>query len=205
MSAVGDSCADTRPSARFFLKGIAGIGEHHLKDYFDRFGDVVEVTLLRDKKTQRPRGLGFVSIAPRKSPLDDDAPSVESIVARLTEQEPNHTVNGIELELAEALPQRIEKEEEEQEVLVPNAGPAVLTGTSPAAASKPDPVAADPAALAAAAQMNAQWQMHYLAMAINVSVPDVTNISERPACTSKAASKGYGPAHGVVDSRAQPY
>merc|ERR1719203_799575 len=46
-------------SARFFLRGIEKLGEHHLKDHFARFADVLEATLVRDKKTQRPRGMAF--------------------------------------------------------------------------------------------------------------------------------------------------
>lgn len=35
------------------------------QDYFEKFGHVVEAALVRDKKTQRPRGMAFVSIVPR--------------------------------------------------------------------------------------------------------------------------------------------
>ena len=36
-----------------------------MQDYFEKFGHVVEAALVRDKKTQRPRGMAFVSIVPR--------------------------------------------------------------------------------------------------------------------------------------------
>merc|ERR1711920_351313 len=82
-----------------------------------------------------------------------------------------HTVGGFELEVQEALPQpekstdndcAEEGAEKDEDVQVP--APAVQ-GPSPV----PEP-ATDPAALQ---QAQAQWQMHYLALAINASVPDV--------------------------------
>merc|ERR1719401_142318 len=103
------------PTARFYLRGIEALGEHHLKDYFEKFGDVSEVTLVRDKKTKRPRGMGFVTIGPRASLGDEGPPSVDSLIDKLTED--SHTINGIEVELQESLPPKKDEGEVEKEAV----------------------------------------------------------------------------------------
>merc|ERR1719498_1225126 len=91
-------------TCRFYLRGIEALGEHHLKEYFERFGDVCEVDIVRDKKTKRPRGMGFVTIGPRaRTALDDDNHNaLHALIEKLTED--SHTINGVEVELQEALP-----------------------------------------------------------------------------------------------------
>ncbi|CAJ1373722.1 unnamed protein product [Effrenium voratum] len=149
-------------AARFFVRGLGNLGEHHLKDYFEKFGHVVEASLVRDKKTQRPRGMAFVSLAPREAE-DGPAPSMDDLIAKVAGAE-SHSIKGVEVEVQEAIPKPEEKEAERPR------GPAVPT---------PPPVPTPQAQVLPAvdpqeqAKAQAQWQMHYLAMAINLSVPDV--------------------------------
>jgi len=161
---------------RFFLRGLGSLGEHHLRDHFEQFGRVLEAQLVRDKKTQRPRGMAFVTIAP------GDEVGIDALVDRVTSAA--HTINGIELELQEALP-RPQKEAETE--VVAEAAPAAAP-----AAAEPEPLEPE-----AQAQAQAQWQMHYLALAINASVPEVSAVPKVAApvgAVPKAA--GYGAAQG---------
>mmetsp|Transcript_84142 Transcript_84142/g.238416 ORF Transcript_84142/g.238416 Transcript_84142/m.238416 type:complete len:281 (+) Transcript_84142:127-969(+) len=164
------------PGARFFIRGVGKLGEHHLQDYFQKFGEVQEATLVRDKKTQRPRGMAFVTIA-----VQGEAAHSE-LVDKITGE--THTVNDQELEIQEALP-KPDKEEPDGADGKPVAGMAAPAGqaaaaTRPAAEAEAEPAAAveDPAAQANA---QAQWEMHYLAMAINTSVPEIKSTTEDSA------------------------
>eukprot|EP00927_Polykrikos_kofoidii_P045993 TRINITY_DN40163_c0_g1_i1.p1 TRINITY_DN40163_c0_g1~~TRINITY_DN40163_c0_g1_i1.p1 ORF type:complete len:216 (+),score=35.69 TRINITY_DN40163_c0_g1_i1:147-794(+) len=174
---------------RFFLRGIEKLGEHHLRDYFQKYGELTEVTLVRDKKTQRPRGMGFITIAP---PLTD-GDSLSAFVDRVIED--SHTINSVDVELQEAMP-KLEDEKKSGESqtglasepvdLEPPGAPAVVEEQ------------ADPAAQASA---QAQMQMHYLAMAINACVPDLASMPGPPPM-----HRGYGPAGGTgVGKRPTPY
>ncbi|CAK0851508.1 unnamed protein product [Prorocentrum cordatum] len=166
------------PGARFFIRGVGKLGEHHLQDYFQKFGEVQEATLVRDKKTQRPRGMAFVTIA-----VQGEAAHSE-LVDKITGE--THTVNDQELEIQDrrALP-KPDKEEPDGADGKPVAGMAAPAGqaaaaTRPAAEAEAEPAAAveDPAAQANA---QAQWEMHYLAMAINTSVPEIKSTTEDSA------------------------
>lgn len=49
---------------KLFIGGISlDTTEERLKDYFRRFGDVVEVDIKKDKMTGRLRGFGFIVFA----------------------------------------------------------------------------------------------------------------------------------------------
>ncbi|CAK8988847.1 unnamed protein product [Durusdinium trenchii] len=152
-------------SARFFVRGLGSLGEHHLKDYFDKFGQVVEASLVRDKKTQRPRGMAFVSLAPKAPEGGGPTPSLDELIERVAGAD-SHSIKGVEVEVQEALPKPAEEKVEETE----------KSEQKPSAGDLPPPPqveslpAVDPVAQAKA---QAQWQMHYLAMAINLSVPDL--------------------------------
>ena len=41
--------------------------------------EITEVSLLRDKKTKRPRGMGFVALAPRPAAGEEEAPATEEL------------------------------------------------------------------------------------------------------------------------------
>jgi len=49
---------------KVFIGGISWeTTEEKLKDYFKRFGDVVEAVIMKDRLTGRPRGFGFLVFA----------------------------------------------------------------------------------------------------------------------------------------------
>lgn len=186
------SIAESPGTARFFLRGIGNLGEHHLRDYFEKLGEVVEVTLVRDKKTKRPRGMAFVGVAPRADKgTDAPAPSAEDLTDRVTQEA--HTINGVVVELQEALP----KPEGDETKSAGAAAGSVGGAPAAAAAEQAEAPAEEPAAVldpAAQAQAQAQWQMHYLALAINASVPEV---SQRPAATGGGGAAAPGGGGGV--------
>ncbi|CAK9035669.1 unnamed protein product [Durusdinium trenchii] len=101
-------------SARFFVRGLGSLGEHHLKDYFDKFGQVVEASLVRDKKTQRPRGMAFVSLAPKAPEGGGPTPSLDELIERVAGAD-SHSIKGVEVEVQEALPKPAEEKVEETE------------------------------------------------------------------------------------------
>lgn len=171
---------------RFFIRGVGKLQEHHLKDYFQKFGEVVEATLVRDKKTKRPRGMAFIQVTPR--PGTSEAEMVESLTS-----EP-HTVGETELEIQEALPNPKQEEAPELAALGAAAGTVAPKGIGDAPAKAP--VAASVEDPEAAKRAQAQWQMHYLALAINASVPEVGTLTAKqppalpPAGLKRPASRG---------------
>ena len=49
---------------KLFIGGISWEStEEKLKEYFENYGDVVQIVVMRDKTTGRPRGFGFVVFA----------------------------------------------------------------------------------------------------------------------------------------------
>lgn len=49
---------------KLFIGGISwDTDEEHLKDYFSKYGEVVEAVIMRDRATGRARGFGFVIFA----------------------------------------------------------------------------------------------------------------------------------------------
>lgn len=169
-------------SVRFFIKGIGKCGEHHLKDHFEQFGEILEATLVRDKKTQRPRGMAFVTIAVTATGI---AKLLDSILGE------SHVINDVEVEVQESLP-RLDKEGE---------GPSAAKDTGATAmpvvaASETTSIEEEAAAMdsTALAQARAQWQMHYLAMAINISVPEVSPATATPPTAAVRGGPRPGPA-----------
>lgn len=185
----------TAESARFFVRRTGALGEHHLKDHFQQYGDVVEVQLVRDKKTQRPRGMAFVSLVPRK-PEEGPAPSLDEMIDNISGAE-SHNIKGTEVEVQEALPKPAEEKEEDKE----ENGKQVAA--APALEEPQETI--DPQAQA---QAQAQWQMHYLAMAINASVPDLSSAPPAPGGGGRQAQGGEpskGSSKGKGGRRKGPY
>jgi len=159
---------------RFFLRGLARLQEHHLQDYFSKFAEVVEVNLVRDKKTQRPRGMAFISLLPRAA-LDSEENKHDTMADALVEKliGEDHSIDGVALEIQEALPNpKEEAEEAAASAELSTALPAESVDGSTENSGQVE-AAMDPAALEHA---QAQWKMHYLAMAINASVPEVGHL-----------------------------
>mmetsp|Transcript_25899 Transcript_25899/g.53113 ORF Transcript_25899/g.53113 Transcript_25899/m.53113 type:complete len:259 (-) Transcript_25899:91-867(-) len=179
-------------SVRFFVRGLGSLGEHHLRDYFQKFGTVVEASLVRDKKTQRPRGMAFVSIAPKKTE-DGPAPTADELVEIITGAD-SHSIKDVEIEVQEALP----KPDEEKKV-EPEKEKEVEEQPAPVPQQKVAPLPAIDYAAQAKAQ--AQWQMHYLAMAINLSVPDMAAGPPGPP-PGKGGGKGAA-AESTMDAGSQ--
>lgn len=181
------------PTQRFFLRGIERLQEHHLQDYFAKYGAVTEITVLRDKKTKRPRGMGFIAVAPAQTDEDGDAEErLAAIVEKINEE--THTISGVLVEMQEALPRIDDDDEKEKKEPAKGAAPDADSDeeheagpgkvpSAPVEEAKPDPKAA--------ALAQAQMQMHYLAMAINASVPDLPTPAP-PAKGGKGGQDGKG-------------
>ncbi|XP_037355797.1 heterogeneous nuclear ribonucleoprotein A1-like [Talpa occidentalis] len=88
-----------RPSApatvkKIFIGGIRGnTDEHHLRDYFQQYGEIQRITVMTDPGTGRRRGFAFVSF--------DDHASVNKILAQQ-----QHIVNGHKCTVRKALPKQ---------------------------------------------------------------------------------------------------
>lgn len=178
----------TQKHIRFFLRGLARLQEHHLQDYFGQFAEVVEVNLVRDKKTKRPRGMAFLTLLPRATPDGEESKpgnTADALVEKLTGED--HKIDGVALEIQEALPNpKDDAEEAAASAELPEAGPAETMDISTEQSANVE-AAVDPAALEHA---QAQWKMHYLAMAINASVPDCGHLMPK----QMPVRQGAGPA-----------
>lgn len=55
---------------KLFVGGIPyGTNDDSLRNFFERFGEIREAVVIRDKQTQDSKGYGFVSSALNKVPL----------------------------------------------------------------------------------------------------------------------------------------
>eukprot|EP00913_Durusdinium_trenchii_P020482 g19241.t1 len=145
---------------------------------------VVEASLVRDKKTQRPRGMAFVSLAPKAPEGGGPTPSLDELIERVAGQAGHcgltrHSIKGVEVEVQEALPKPAEEKVEETE----------KSEQKPSAGDLPPPPqveslpAVDPVAQAKA---QAQWQMHYLARD-----SDIAPVFRKSMGISGSPSKGF--------------
>ncbi|KAF8409689.1 hypothetical protein HHK36_005768 [Tetracentron sinense] len=76
---------------KLFIGGISwDTNEDHLKEYFEKYGQVVEALIMKDRTTGRARGFGFVVFAD---------PSVAEIVVMN-----KHTIDGRMVEAKKAVP-----------------------------------------------------------------------------------------------------
>lgn len=182
---IGGAITTASGGTRFFVRGVGKLQEHHLKDYFQKFGDVVEATLVRDKKTKRPRGMAFITIR---------TASEAELVDRLTSD--IHKVNDTELEIQEAL-----SNPKEECTNAEKGGTEVASASETPSAAELAPTLEDPEVQK---QAQAQWQMHYLALAINVSVPEMGSLiaKQPPALPPQSlghANRGAAPkAQGAI-------
>lgn len=58
-------------NAKLFIGGLSlETNKDSLKDYFEKYGEIVDVVVMRDPATKRSRGFGFVTYADPKSVED---------------------------------------------------------------------------------------------------------------------------------------
>ncbi|CAN1156650.1 RNA-binding protein 1 [Linum perenne] len=77
---------------KIFVGGLsAGLTQEQFKLYFERFGKIVDVVVMQDSSTNRPRGFGFVTF--------DSEDSVEKVMLN-----PFHELNGRQVEVKRAVP-----------------------------------------------------------------------------------------------------
>ncbi|KAJ0025370.1 hypothetical protein Pint_08609 [Pistacia integerrima] len=77
---------------KIFVGGLsANLTEEEFKNYFERFGRIIDVVVMHDNMTNRPRGFGFVTY--------DSEESVENVM-----QKTFHELNGRLVEVKRAVP-----------------------------------------------------------------------------------------------------
>ena len=74
---------------KLFVGGIEDTEEHHLRDYFEKYGKIDAIEIITDRESGRKRGFAFVTF--------DDHDPVDKIVLQK-----NHTINGHHAEVRKA-------------------------------------------------------------------------------------------------------
>uniref|UniRef100_A0A8C0CEI2 Heterogeneous nuclear ribonucleoproteins A2/B1 n=1 Tax=Balaenoptera musculus TaxID=9771 RepID=A0A8C0CEI2_BALMU len=96
---------------KLFVGGIAeDTEEHHLRDYFEKYGKINAIEIITDGQSGKKRGFGFVAF--------DDHDPVDKIVLQK-----NHTINGHHAEVRKALSRQemqeaLVMEEDEEDMMV---------------------------------------------------------------------------------------
>ncbi|MCL7031764.1 hypothetical protein MKW94_020137 [Papaver nudicaule] len=84
-----------RSTKKIFVGGLAStVTEIDFKHYFEQFGNITDVVVMYDYKTQRPRGFGFVTYE-----LEE---SVDTVLLK-----PFHELNGKMVEVKRAVPREL--------------------------------------------------------------------------------------------------
>merc|ERR1711933_549919 len=133
--------------------------------------------------------MGFVTLRPRaRTAMDDDeGDPLDVLITKLTED--SHTINGVEVELTEAL-DKPKKEDEDSEK---------AAGETPSLEASATPAATQDAPAKTAAQIaadDAKFRMHYLALAMGASVPAIADMPKGPPPVAKGAGKDKGKGKG---------
>lgn len=161
MSGLHDEGAEApKYAARFFLSGAESLRDDDIRKYFSKFGEVVEANLLVDKKTKRPRGIGFVSVI-----LGQISDIAAFEAAKETIMEQDHTINGVELELSEAMPKPPKKEEGELEPETNDFFNPAGAAAQQAVQQEPEPQESEEEKREAMRNQK-QWELHFLQMAM---------------------------------------
>jgi len=97
---------------RFFVKKIGKLGEYQLERHFADFATVWEVSILYDKKTQKSRGMAFVTL---KAEGWYEGKKIMVKDVRQWVLAEKHKCGGSELEVSEAEDKPVEDEEKKHE------------------------------------------------------------------------------------------
>ncbi|XP_034894495.1 heterogeneous nuclear ribonucleoprotein 1 [Populus alba] len=80
---------------KIFVGGLAStVTENDFKNYFDQFGTIIDVVVMYDHNTQRPRGFGFITF--------DSEEAVDKVLMRTF-----HELNGKMVEVKRAVPKEL--------------------------------------------------------------------------------------------------
>jgi len=100
-------------AVRFFVKGCGTLQDQHLAIHFQRFGDLLECALLRDKKKNTSRGMGFVTI--EATGWYRGVKNTKEMVRDWVLNQADHMVLGNKLEVSLAESKPVEDEERSRE------------------------------------------------------------------------------------------
>ncbi|GAA0153016.1 hypothetical protein LIER_11352 [Lithospermum erythrorhizon] len=82
-------------SKKIFVGGLAStVTESDFKNYFDQFGTIIDIVVMYDHNTQRPRGFGFITY--------DSEDSVDNVLVKTF-----HELNGKMVEVKRAVPKEL--------------------------------------------------------------------------------------------------
>ncbi|KAJ1882816.1 Heteroproteinous nuclear ribonucleoprotein A1, partial [Kickxella alabastrina] len=81
-----------KDEGKLFVGGLSWeTDENRLREYFSKYGTIIDCSIMRDQTTGRPRGFGFVTFE-----------NIDGVNAVL--QEPTHTVDGKQIDPKHAIP-----------------------------------------------------------------------------------------------------
>ncbi|KAJ2367946.1 hypothetical protein IW150_005540, partial [Coemansia sp. RSA 2607] len=84
--------SSNKDEGKLFVGGLNWeTDENRLREYFSRYGNIMDCTIMRDPNTGRPRGFGFVTF--------DSVNGVNAVL-----QEPTHTLDGKKIDPKHAIP-----------------------------------------------------------------------------------------------------
>lgn len=103
-SRINGNSSNSFRTKKIFVGGLAAsLSEEDFKSYFEKFGSINDVVVMRDSTTHRPRGFGFITF--------DSEESVDNVT-----QNNFHELNGRVVEVKRAIP----KEDNGNSNSVPN-------------------------------------------------------------------------------------
>ncbi|KAI7830022.1 hypothetical protein BX661DRAFT_180951 [Kickxella alabastrina] len=91
-SNVPQTVSRNKDEGKLFVGGLSWeTDENRLREYFSKYGTIIDCSIMRDQTTGRPRGFGFVTFE-----------NIDGVNAVL--QEPTHTVDGKQIDPKHAIP-----------------------------------------------------------------------------------------------------
>ncbi|KAJ1940343.1 Heteroproteinous nuclear ribonucleoprotein A1, partial [Linderina macrospora] len=86
------TASDNKDAGKLFVGGLSWeTDENRLREYFSKFGPIMDCSIMRDQVSGRPRGFGFVTFV--------DVASVDAVL-----QEPSHRLDGKHIDPKHAIP-----------------------------------------------------------------------------------------------------